>query len=199
MANNKGKIIFWGTILLILLMIAAIFIPMSIMRGTMADTVEQLNERYDEDFTMTWSNIDERPLSDTFTAIMQSNKTGITYDATITDGEAVIDYESETKNGVINSFVEQAIPNTIVFAKLNDEKLSMHLLTADTLTEDQLAAVASQLKAEFQLTNISMDTFIITEESYEMAKEHFSSYYQRSTLPAEAFDNLKPTVSQFEF
>lgn len=200
MAKNRNKIAFWGIIILIVLMVAAIFIPMSIMRGTMADTVEQLNEKYNEDFLMAWSDIDDRPLSDTFNAIMKSNITGITYEATMTDGEGVIpDYESENKNAAVNTFVEQALPNTLALANLNGEALGLHIVSAQQFSEEALQQVATQLKAEFQLTTVSINTFQTTEENFTYAAEHYSSYYQRSALPAEAFDGLQPTVQNFTF
>lgn len=196
----KNKIAFWGTIILILTMIIVIFVPMSIMRGTMADTVTHLNEKYEEDFTMAWSNIDDHPLSDSFTAVMKSNTTGITYDAIITEGEGVIaDYESENENAIINTFVEQQMPNTFAFAKLDGEALRLHILSAQSLTEEQLQPVAAQLKTEFQVTAITLNTLHVTEEKYTSAAEHYTSYYQRSTLPAEAFDALNPTIQQFHF
>lgn len=200
MAKNRNKIAFWGIIILIILMVAAIFIPMSIMRGTMADTVEQLNEKYNEDFIMAWSDIDERPLSDTFTAVMKSNTTGITYEATMTDGEGVIpDYESENKNATVNTFVEQALPNTLALANLDGDALGLHIVSAQQFSEQTLQQLAMQLKAEFQLTTVSMNTFQTTEENFTYAAEHYSSYYQRSVLPAEAFDGLQPTVQNFTF
>lgn len=197
---NKNKIAFWSIIILVLLMIAAIFIPMSIMRGTMADTVEHLNEKYNEDFIMAWSDIDDRPLSDTFSAIMKSNTTGITYEATITDGEGEIaSYDSENKNAAVNTFVEQAIPNTLALASLNGEELGLHIVSAAALSEEQLQQLATQLKAEFALAAITVNTFQVSEENYTYAAEHYSTYYQRSSLPPEAFDGLRPTVQNFTF
>lgn len=200
MAKNRNKIAFWGIIILVILMIAAIFIPMSIMRGTMADTVEQLNETYNEDFIMAWSDIDDRPLSDTFNAVMKSNTTGIAYDAIIQDGVGTIpDYDSENENAIVNTFVEQAVPESLALAALNDEELSLHIVTAKALTEEELQALATQLKTEFQVSTVTLNTFQVSEENFTYAADHYSSYYQRSKLPAEAFDGLQPTVQNFTF
>lgn len=199
MALQKSKIAFWGIIFIILAMVAAIFVPMSMMRGTMADTVTQLNERYNEDFIMAWSDIDDRPMSDTFTAVMQSNNTGNTYDAKITDGEAVIDYEGENENVLVNTFVEQVLPTSYALANKENEQLALNLLVTQDATEEQLGMLATQLKAEFQLTTVTIDTYLISEESFTVAQDQINNYFQRSSLPAEAFDRFDPVHKQFNF
>lgn len=200
MAKNKNKIAFWVTIILVIIMVAAIFVPMSIMRGTMADTTEQLGKTYNDDFTMTWSNIDDRPLSDTFNAIMQSNTTGITYEADITDGKAIIaDYETENKNATVNTFVEQAIDNSFALSKLDGEAVNVYIISTQIPAEDTLKQIADQLKVEFQLTTVTFGTFEVIEEVFVNSTEHYGSLYQRSTLPLEAFDSLQTPVQNFTF
>lgn len=197
MSLAKNKLLFWGIIIFIIGMIAAIFIPMTTMRGTMADTVTQLNEKYDDEFTMTWTSLDDTPMSDTFIAIVKSNRTGVTYDVVSTDGDAVLDYELENFNTDINNVVEAAIDNSFALAKTQDGQLDLRVLVTAGVTEPKVQELAEQLKADFALSSGTIEIIQIDQAHFDMATEHISEYYQRSTVAADAFDTYEPIKTSY--
>lgn len=197
MSLAKNKLLFWGIIIFIIGMIAAIFIPMTTMRGTMADTVTQLNEKYDDEFTMTWTSLDDTPMSDTFIAIVKSNRTGVTYDVVSTDGDAVLDYELENFNTDINNVVEAAIDNSFALAKTQDGQLDLRVLVTAGVTEPKVQELAEQLKADFALSSGTIEIIQIDQANFDMATEHISEYYQRSTVAADAFDTYEPIKTSY--
>ena len=200
MKEKKNPLLFWGIITLILVMVGLVIVPMMTMRGTMADTTKQLNEKYNDDFLMTWTDIDDTPMGDTFVAIMKSNKTGITYDAKIVEGVATMEYEKENFNAAINDVVEATMTNSFAMADAVDGALNLRVLTTSVVDEAAAAALAEQLKAEFDVKTVVIETMQITDEQLKEASNEIDQYYQRSTIAKnESFDKYKPARSEFNF
>lgn len=201
MKQKKNPLIFWGIIALIIIMCLLVIVPMMTMRSTMADAVKQVNETYNDDFTMTWTDIDDRPMSDTFVAIMKSNTTGITYDAHSRDGVVTLDdFESENVNAQINALIEEEVNGAFAMSSKEGDVVEIRILTELVVAEDALATVAEHIKTTFDVTSVQIETLQITDAQLAEAHEQIGEYYQRSTVMVEeTFDSYEPIRNTYNF
>ena len=173
---------------IILLFIATIGIvlflqPMQVNEAT-DDMIEQLNKKYDDDFQVMWSNIEEQPSLQTFQATVKSNNSGYVYDVDVKNTKATIQYVEENVNMDKINIIETKLGD--VFALTNDSQFV--LLTVLPLTEQQLTPLSAQLGTG------EVVVYQLEEENYQIATKHINEYYARSSVPLEDLLQYNPKI-----
>ncbi|MER2000925.1 MAG: hypothetical protein ABS882_14250 [Lysinibacillus sp.] len=161
--------------------------PIQVNKAT-EEMVERLNEKYDDQFEVMWSNI-ERMSVETFNATVKSNKTGYIYDVAVNGDQTTMQYDKVNDQMAINKNIEKQISG--VFAMTMDD--STVLLTTVPVTEEKLLPLQNLFDTSL-VTVIQLD-----EKSYSVATKHIDQYYQRSTTPLDELDQYKPKTTTIEF
>ncbi len=176
--------------MVIVVSVVLVLIPTWQIGSITEDMIEQLNEQYDEDFTLTWSNIETVENPEVFLATVRSEKTGIVYDVNVEKGKATIPYESENELMTKNKWVEEYITQDAL-AMVSDEGQKIRLLLAEAI---DMTKLGQAYKEAFQIKSLIIETIQVDAESYETATEHIGYFYQRSTVPADAFEVYAPAI-----
>ena len=93
--------------------------------------------------------------------------------------------------------MEAAFDNSFALAKTEDGKLDLRVLVTAGVTEPKVKELAEQLKADFDLSSGTIEIIQIDQANFDMATEHISEYYQRSTVAADAFDTYEPIKTSY--
>lgn len=198
--KGNSKII-WATVIFVVLASALIISPMITMDRTKTSVIEYLNEKYDDEFVITHSNLSKTPFKDTFSAIVQSQVTGAAYNADVVDGKGTIpDYELETYYMTYNTMAEELFPDSLALTYAKDKDITVRVLTVHDITQAQMDEYEQQVKAEYNDVKVAVETIQVSEEVFEQMQNDIPVNYQRSVIAPEAnFDNFETVIKNYNF
>ena len=173
-------------ILIVTIGIVLFLQPLQVNNAT-EKMVERLNKKYDDQFKVMWSNIEQMSV-ETFNATVKSNKTGYIYDVAVNGDQTTVQYDKVNDQMALNKEIEQQIPG--VFAMTMDD--STVLLTTIQVTEEHLLPLQNLISSSL-VTMIQLD-----EKSYSVATKHIDQYYQRSTTPLNELEQYNPQTKTIE-
>lgn len=174
-------------ILLVTIFIVIFFQPMQTNKAADKMT-EALNKQYDEQFEITWSNIEQQPSLDTFEATVKSKKTGYVYDVVVKESKPSIQYDDVNKQMAKSEDIEQLIPNS--FAAISDEAIT--ILTTATIKQQDIEQILNTADVQ------KIDVYVFDKDNYKIATEHIDQYYQRSTMPLGDLQQYNPKHQTFD-
>ena len=200
--KQKGNAaIIWGIIIFVVAASALVISPMFTMDRTKVAAIENINDKYNDEFIITYSNLSKTPFKDSFHAIVQSKVTGASYNATFVDGKGDIpDYESETYLMTYNTLAEELFQNSIAITYSEDKNITVRIITTEAINESQLAQFEQQVKEQYTDVTLAVETLQVSAEVYEQLSTEIPSNYQRSVIAQEAnFDSFEPVVNKYTF
>lgn len=200
--SSKGSRIFAiGMVVSIILMAAAIFIAKWQMDDTKEVVTADLEQQYGEPFTITWSNLNKRPLSGDFQGTVQADETGYIYEFIAKDYKMDIDYEQVNKEMAVNDDVEAAIEGGLSVTTFDGDTANIRVLleTVNAPVDDAaMQQLGEALKAEHGLATVNIDVYEIVDRAFEAAAQQLT-VFQRSLIPADAFETYEPVIEKFTF
>lgn len=202
MKKKKGNAwIIWSTIIFVVLASALVISPMFTMDRTKTAAIDNINNKYNDDFMITYSNLSKTPFSDSFVAIVQSQVTGASYNVTFVDGKGDIpDYEEETYLMTFNTMAEESFENSVSMAFEKDQDVIVRVITMNKVDQAHFDAYEQKVKAQYPDVSVKVETMEVSKEVFEQMAAEIPMNYQRSVIAQEAnFDNFEPVVKTFEF
>lgn len=200
--SKKGSRLFAiGIVVFILLMAVTILVPKWKIGDTKEKSLADLEQQYGETFDVTWSTIDDHPMSTKFQGTVQSDKTGYVYEFIAEDYKMDIEYDQVNKEMAINDAVEAVIKDSISVTTLDGESARIRVLLETKnapVDEAMIEQLAADLKANQGLSTITFEVNEIVDRAFEAADEQML-IFQRSLIPADAFETYEPVVEKFEF
>ena len=200
--SSKGSRIFAiGMVVAIILMSAAIFIAKWKMDDTKEVVTADLEQQYGEPFTITWSNLNKRPLSADFQGTVQADETGYIYEFIAKDYKMDIDYEQVNKEMAVNDDVEAAIEDGLSVTTFDGDTANIRVLLETVnapVDEAAMQQLGEALKAKHGLATVNIDVYEIVDRAFEAAAQQLT-VFQRSLIPADAFETYEPVIEKFTF
>ena len=199
--KEKGNpTIIWITVISAILMFVILIIPMTKMNATKSEVVERLNEKYNDEFILVYSDLTDTPMQDSFEAIVQSKTTGANFNTSVVDGEPEIhDYELELFHMEINTLAEEQFENSTAMTYSDEKAITVRIITTNSVQEEQMQQFAVQVKEQFEVAAITVETTQLPQEAYDQVSLEITSSHQRSTIGRNVnFDNFEPVVKTIE-
>lgn len=197
----KTKLFAISMVVAVILMSAAIFIPKTKMEETRAAVEQNLEQKYGEEFKITWSTLNKRPLSTTFEGTVQAVESGHVYEFQSNELDVTIDYDRVEQEMKINEDVEATIDGAISLVNVDGDEAVLRILleTKNAPVDDaMMAQLGEDIKAKYNLTSLQVNVYEIVDRAFEAAEQQMT-VFQRSLIPMDSFDTYEPVIEKFTF
>ena len=178
------------------------YIASVVMNGVkMNGIVAQLNELYDEDFTIVASSMGNVFLDEDFEVAARSNITERVYEFTYKEGSISGDYLLENKLIEISDQMKQlVIENGIVLVHAGDnalateDELTLDLLRITIITEQETInkeEIVKKVRDAYSNESVGVAIYEGVKEQVEKVENELIKYYPQSKITDELLSNYK--------
>lgn len=177
-----------------------LYVASVVMNGVKVNgIVAQLNEQYDEDFTIVASSMGNVFFDEDFEATAQSNKSERVYEFTYKEGTITGDYFLENMLHEIADNIKQfSLENSVVLTNAGDNAIA----TEDELTFDSLhitvvtvqetinkEELVKKVREAYPNKLVNVMIYEGVEEQVEKVKNELMKYYAQSKINGELLSN----------